>query len=262
MGSTSGLHGGNQAKRANLFKVSCAGRHLGFLAAKPGRFSFVEPTSFTSVVAGSEGCLTRRWNGGAERGGGKRSETADLNGTVSAFCSSGAVSACGRVETGGAVSEDAGYSSESVNGSVLSESAGQRQCRLCAGRSRVGRWSAAGTTGGCGLRSPWRRHSCSADGGTFLRADAAGPDSAAFMDRQLGAGYGKRAVCALRRVLTALFVLAVMVFRLSLSVWSLHRHVSSELKLHCMEMCLHVIHIIHTIHLLALCTVCLMHVVL
>ena len=80
----------------------------------------------------------------------------------------------------------------------------------------------------------------------------------------LGAEHGERAVSALRWVPTVLLlVLAVLsrvhVIRLSLSTWSLHRHVSSRLTTHCMEMCLHEIHIIH---LHARCTVCIVLVVL
>ena len=63
MGSASRLLGGNQAKRANFFKVSSSGSHVP-QSAKPGSFSpSFEPASFTGVVAGTKGCLTRRWIG-------------------------------------------------------------------------------------------------------------------------------------------------------------------------------------------------------
>ena len=67
MSSASGLLDGNQAKRANFFKISSSGSHVDPQSAKPGSFSSVEPASFTGVVAGTKGCLTRRWNNGGGR---------------------------------------------------------------------------------------------------------------------------------------------------------------------------------------------------
>ena len=70
VGSASGLLDGNQAKRANFFKVSSSGSHVDPQSAKPGSFSSFEPASFTGVVAGTKGCLMRRWNSRVDRGGG------------------------------------------------------------------------------------------------------------------------------------------------------------------------------------------------
>ena len=60
MGSASRLLDGNQAKRANFFKVSSSGSHVDPWSAQPGSFYFSsEPaSSFTGVVAGTKGCLT------------------------------------------------------------------------------------------------------------------------------------------------------------------------------------------------------------
>ena len=59
MGSASRLRGGNQAKKAQLFKVSVLGSHAGPGSAKTDSFlcsSFLGPpptSSFSSVVAGT-----------------------------------------------------------------------------------------------------------------------------------------------------------------------------------------------------------------
>ena len=50
----------------NDFNVSHSGCSA-LQSAKPDRFSSSEPASFTGVVAGTEGCFTRRWNCGGGR---------------------------------------------------------------------------------------------------------------------------------------------------------------------------------------------------
>ena len=57
VGGASVLLDGNQAKRANFFKVSSSGSGVGPHSAKPGRFSFNEPVFFSYRCCGRY----RRW---------------------------------------------------------------------------------------------------------------------------------------------------------------------------------------------------------
>ena len=208
MGSASGVMEWEPGQKGKLFKFSSSGSHVDPQSAKPGSLPSSEPTSFTGVVAGTKGCLTLRWNGRVDRGGGMDdqvvvpagpgrvthvlpevrkyggetdlirtvSETgsgaceSDLKDEVSEFCISGVGLARGRVLAEGV------RSSESELEGAMSEGTGRLGLR--AGVSRAEKAAESS------VLSQWKRCSRGAAGRKPLRAEVVGSVDAAFLGRR------------------------------------------------------------------------------